>query len=54
MKIVRPGDPDYDKDREISNARFNYKPWAIYSCEDVNEVANAMADAFHAARRQAK
>ena len=48
MKIVRPGDPDYDKDREISNARFNYKPWAIYYCEDANEVANAMADAFRA------
>ena len=30
MRIVRPGDPDYDKDRVISNARFDYSPWAIY------------------------
>ena len=48
MKIVRPGDPDYDKDRQISNARFNYKPWAIYYCENGTEVANAIADARQA------
>jgi len=48
MKIVRPGDPDYDKDRQICNARFNYKPWAIYYCENGTEVANAMADARQA------
>jgi hypothetical protein len=29
MKIVRPGDPDYNKDCVISNARFGYRPSAI-------------------------
>ena len=32
MKIVRPGDPGYDKDCVISNARFDYRPSAIYYC----------------------
>jgi len=48
MKIVRPGDPGYDTDREISNARFDYKPWAIYYCENGTDVATAMADAAKA------
>jgi len=48
MKIVRPGDPEYNKDRQISNARFDYKPWAIYYCANGTEVANAIADALTA------
>lgn len=45
MDIVKPGDPDYDRDRRISNARFNLKPAAIYYCESCSDVAQALADA---------
>jgi hypothetical protein len=45
MKIVRPGDPDYNKDRVISNARFDYRPWAIYYCANAGDVKKAIADA---------
>jgi FAD binding domain/Berberine and berberine like len=46
MKIVRPGDPEYDKDRVISNARFDYRPWAIYYCASAQDVKKAIADAL--------
>jgi hypothetical protein len=39
MKVVGPGDPGYDKDRQISNARFDYLPLAIYYCENAEDVA---------------
>ena len=45
MKIVRPGDPDYDKDRVISNARFDCRPWAIYYCANARDVRQAITDA---------
>jgi len=45
MRKVGPGDPDYDKDRAISNARFDYRPWAIYYCDNAQDVARAIADA---------
>jgi FAD binding domain/Berberine and berberine like len=45
MKIVRPGDPDYEKDCVISNARFGYRPWAIYYCANAGDVAQAIAAA---------
>ena len=45
MKIVRPGDPDYNKDRVISNARFDYRPWAIYYCANAQDVKRAIAAA---------
>jgi FAD binding domain/Berberine and berberine like len=45
MKIVRPGDRDYDKDCVICNARFDYRPWAIYYCESAKDVKQAITDA---------
>jgi FAD/FMN-containing dehydrogenase len=45
MDIVRPGDPDYHTDRQISNARFDLKPASIYYCEDWKGVAKALTDA---------
>jgi hypothetical protein len=45
MKIVRPDDPGYDKDRVICDARFDYRPSAIYSCADANDVKRAVAAA---------
>jgi hypothetical protein len=45
MKIVRPSDPDYNKDRVISNARFDYRPWAIYYCANAGDVKKAIAAA---------
>jgi hypothetical protein len=45
MKIVRPGNHEYDKDCVISNARFNYRPSAIYYCENAQDVSQAIADA---------
>ena len=48
MDIVQPGDPDYDDDREIANARFDLKPAYIYYCEDWIGVAQALADARNA------
>lgn len=48
MDIVQPGDPDYDIDRQISNARFDLRPAYIYYCGDWIEVAQALADARNA------
>ena len=45
MRIVRRGDPGYDKGRAISNARFDYRPWAIYYCANARDVVRAIADA---------
>ena len=45
MKVVGPGDPGYDKDRQISNARFDYRPLAIYYCENAEDVATVIRKA---------
>ncbi len=45
MKIVRPGDSGYDKDCVISNARFDYRPSAIYYCANAGDVKKAIAAA---------
>lgn len=45
MRIVRPMDPGYEKDCEISNARFHYHPWAIYYCESAEDVVTAIGEA---------
>jgi hypothetical protein len=45
MKIVRRGDPGYDEDRQIQNARFNYYPLAIYYCCNIDDVKRAIVDA---------
>ena len=45
MRIVRPGDPGYNKDRVICNARFDYRPWAIYYCLNADDVKQAISDA---------
>lgn len=50
MDIVQPGDPGYDSDRQISNARFDLRPAYIYYCEDSADVAQALADARNADR----
>jgi hypothetical protein len=38
VRIVRPGNPAYNESRAISNARFDYFPWAIYYCESAEDV----------------
>jgi len=45
LRIVRRGDADYDQARAISNARFDHCPWAIYYCENADDVAVAIGDA---------
>jgi FAD binding domain/Berberine and berberine like len=45
MKIVRPGDPEYDKDRQIANARFDYHPAGIYYCENADDVGKVIRTA---------
>ena len=45
MRIARSGHPDYDKDRVISNARFDYRPSAIYYCANAGDVKAAIAAA---------
>jgi hypothetical protein len=47
MRIVRPNDPDYNKDRQIANARFDLKPAAIYYCDCQDDVINAIAAAHN-------
>jgi hypothetical protein len=42
MKVVRPGDDEYDADRAISNARFDLHPSAIYCCEDARDVVQVI------------
>lgn len=43
--IIRPGDPGYDIDRQISNARFDLKPASIYYCKQWDHVAQALTEA---------
>lgn len=43
MEIVEPGNPAYDHDRVISNARFDYRPSFIFYCENEGDVANALS-----------
>ena len=45
MRIVYPNDSGYDKDRQIANARFNLKPFAIYYCTSQGDVIQAIGDA---------
>jgi hypothetical protein len=45
MRIVCPGDFGYDTDRQIANARFDYKPQAIYYCCDQNDVIKVVREA---------
>lgn len=40
MRIIRKGDPDYDLAREISNARFDLNPDAIYFCDNHRDIAD--------------
>jgi len=42
MKIVRPGDPEYESDRRIANARFDYRPSYICYCRHVADVKEAI------------
>jgi hypothetical protein len=45
MRRVCKGDPDYDKDRQIANARFNYYPTCIYYCANAAEVGGVIREA---------
>lgn len=45
MLIVYPDTPGYDNYREISNARFDLRPSAIYYCETIEHVQRALSDA---------
>lgn len=42
MTCVKPGDPDYEEDRRIANARFDYFPGQICYCKDAGEVQRAL------------
>ena len=42
MEIVTPGSPEYDKDRQISNARFDYRPSYICYCSNAADVGEAL------------
>ena len=42
MEIVMPGSPEYDKDRQISNARFDYRPSYICYCSNPADVGEAL------------
>ena len=42
MNCVQPGDPDYEADRRIANARFDYFPRLICYCSDAGDVAAAL------------
>lgn len=42
MEIVRIGDPDYENDRKISNARFDYDPSLICYCSTEQDVVDAL------------
>lgn len=45
LPCVKPGDADYDKDRVISNARFDLKPSSICYCENEDDVREALGRA---------
>ncbi|MGE5323035.1 MAG: FAD-dependent oxidoreductase [Actinomycetota bacterium] len=45
MRIVRKGDPTYNDDRRIANARFDYHPDSIYYCGNPDDVKRALHDA---------
>lgn len=45
MRIVCPVDFGYDTARAIANARFDYKPQAIYYCCDQNDVIKVVREA---------
>lgn len=45
MRVIRPNDPGYDEDRQISNARFDYRPQAIYYCEHAKDVSEVIREA---------
>lgn len=45
MRIVYPDNPDYNQDRVICNARFDYRPSAIYYCANAGDVKQAIAAA---------
>lgn len=45
MKVVRPNDPEYNADRQICNARFDYRPLAIYYCENAGDVSSVIKGA---------
>src|SRR5215203_6750978 len=42
---VPPWDPNYDDDRRIANARFDYKPASICYCENEHDVARVLSTA---------
>lgn len=47
MNCVQPGDPDYEADRRIANARFDYRPSQICYCatpSDVRTMVNKARD----------
>ncbi|HEU5002035.1 MAG TPA: FAD-binding oxidoreductase [Actinomycetota bacterium] len=45
MRCVQPGDPDYEADRRIANARFNYRPRYICYCDTPGDVPLALQKA---------
>lgn len=54
MRIVRPGQQDYASSRRISNARFDYRPQAIYYCQHAADVKAAIALAKEQKKRNPK
>jgi hypothetical protein len=42
MRCVWPGNPGYDQDRRIANARFDYRPRYICYCANAGDVTEAL------------
>ncbi|MBZ4423298.1 FAD-binding oxidoreductase [Myxococcus sp. RHSTA-1-4] len=41
--IIRPGDPDYDKERQGGNPAYQRYPDVIFRCDAIDDVAEALA-----------
>src|SRR6516225_7284304 len=52
MNCVGPTDPNYDADRRISNARFDYRPSWICYCENAPDKARDVIAAIKKAKAE--
>jgi hypothetical protein len=54
MNCVGPTDPNYDADRRISNARFDYRPASICYCENAPDKARDVVAAIRKAKAEGR